>query len=229
MSNKTQTWLYVAVLAACVAIVFVASYTGPGKRLNDVPYDTMLSTRAAEADGFVRSAVVAIDEDTLRARGGMYAIRSILAGVVNRVNAADPAAVADDIVLADETPDVGGNAALEAAFSGTKNLILPCDEDRSGKWEDPLPRFARSAVALCLLPVIGEAARLQVVVGGGAVVSEGVDVVVLKAKAAPAVSALLASELGRGTELQGGAQLGGKVAPEVLYRVNGDSVVQDSL
>jgi signal transduction histidine kinase len=148
-SARKQTWIYAAVLAGCVAIGLFASSHPAGQRLNDIPFDTMMSSDAKNLppDAVVERVVVAIDEDTLRSRGGMYAIRSILADVINKVNAAEPAAVADDILLADQTPDAAGNAALEDALRGTKNLILPCGQDHAGKWENPLPQFAQSAVA----------------------------------------------------------------------------------
>jgi signal transduction histidine kinase len=125
----------------------VAALSPAAQRLNNLPYDRMLSAQPgsfAAAD----SVVVAIDDDTLREQGGMPSIRSILAGVLNKVNAAQPAAVADDILLADATKDTEDNDALEAALRATRNLILPCDLDNNGKWEDPLPRFVRPDVVL---------------------------------------------------------------------------------
>jgi signal transduction histidine kinase len=146
-SARKQTWIYAAVLAGCVGVCMFAALSPAGKRLDNIPYDAMLSAQSGNfrtAD----SVVVAIDEATLHAQGGMPAIRSILAGVINKVNAAHPAAVADDVLLADPTKNDEDNAALEAALRATRNLILPCDIDSTGKWEDPLPRFAQSDVAL---------------------------------------------------------------------------------
>jgi signal transduction histidine kinase len=147
VSSRTQAWLYVAALAACVAIVWTASWTSIGKGWNRIPFDTAKTVEVpAAAVPESKAVVVAIDEPTLKAEGGMYAIRSILAAVLNKVNAAQPAAVADDILLADPTPDESGNAALESALRSTHKLILPCDVilvDGSPRWELPLPRFAQ--------------------------------------------------------------------------------------
>ena len=149
-SARKQTWLYAAVLAGCFAIGMLISLSPPAKRVNNIAYDWMSSHRAIPG-GAPQSVVVAIDEPTLHS-GGMNAIRSILAEAINKVNGAQPAAVADDVLLADQTSgDEEGNAALEAALRATKNLILPCDLMTvidALAWEDPLPRFARSAVAL---------------------------------------------------------------------------------
>lgn len=122
------------------------SLSPPAKRVDNIAYDWMLAHRTP-GEWTPQSAVVAIDEATLYREKGMRAIRSILAGVINKVNAAQPAAVADDVLLADPTEDDAGNAALEAALAATKNLILPCDlifVNGANRWEDPLPRFARS-------------------------------------------------------------------------------------
>ena len=149
-SARKQTWIYAAVLAGCVAVCMVAALSPAGKRLDDIPYDRMLSAQSGNLP-VGDSVVVAIDEDTLGAQGGMRAIRSILAGVIDKVNAAQPAAVADDILLADPTSDDEGNDALEAALRATKNLILPCDvigTNAATRWEYPLPRFVRPDVRL---------------------------------------------------------------------------------
>ena len=146
-SARKQTWIYAAVLAGCVAIGMLLSLSPPAKRVNNIAYDWMSSHRAVPG-GTPHSAVVAIDEQTLHS-GGMSAIRSILAEAIDKVNAAQPAAVADDVLLADETTDQAGNAELDAALRATKNLILPCDlvtVNGRLEWEDPLPRFARSGV-----------------------------------------------------------------------------------
>ena len=151
-SARKQTWIYAAVLAGCVAVCKVAALSPSGQHdlRTNIPYDAMLSAQAAHLRN-AEAVVVAIDEDTLHGQGGMRAIRSILADVINKVNAAEPAAVADDILLADPTSDDEGNAALEAALHATRNLILPCDiilANGKAQWEIPLPRFRKSAVQL---------------------------------------------------------------------------------
>ena len=90
--------------------------------------------------------MVAIDEETLRARGGMRNIRPILTEALGEIAAAKPKAVALDVILADRGED-GDDARLEAALRATQNLVLPCDLV-GARWEDPLPRFAHAAAAL---------------------------------------------------------------------------------
>ncbi len=145
---RRQTWVYAAVLAGCFAAGIVLSLSPPARRVDNIAYDWMLAHRA-RADWQPHSVVVAIDEDTLGREKGMRAIRSILADVINRVNAAEPAAVADDVLLADATDDAAGNAALEIALRDTKRLILPCDlinVQGALRWENPLPEFMHPGV-----------------------------------------------------------------------------------
>ena len=74
--------------------------------------------------------------------------------------------------------------------------------------------------------VVGPASGLEVGVLGGAVVGDGVDVVVLEAPAVAAVDAPPGERRYR-SEVQGGAQGGGQVAAEVFDGVNVGPVVQD--
>jgi signal transduction histidine kinase len=92
------------------------------------------------------SVVVGIDEETLRAKGGMRNIRPILAEVLDQVNHASPRAVALDVILADDVDPVE-DARLEAALRATPNLILG-SQIVDGKWEDPAARFKPLALAL---------------------------------------------------------------------------------
>lgn len=95
-----------------------------------------------------RSAVLAIDEDSLGALGGVRNLRKMLADAWPALRAARPAAVVVDLTLtdaADETED----AALAAQFAQTPNLVLATEmTPDAGRWQDPIPRFAGAAVAL---------------------------------------------------------------------------------
>jgi CHASE2 domain-containing sensor protein len=65
---------------------------------------------------------------------------------LEKINAAQPKAVALDVILSDKSDDAE-DARLEAALHDTRNLVLDCDLV-GGTWEDPLPRFASAAAAL---------------------------------------------------------------------------------
>ena len=140
---------YMGVVAACFIAGTLAGWTALAVRIDHYVYDLMTRLSPVE-DGpsqtAVQSAVVAIDEETLRARGGMRAIRPILTEALEQIDAAQPKAVAMDVILADKADDAE-DGHLEAALRSTKNLVLPCDLV-GARWEDPLPRFAGAAAAL---------------------------------------------------------------------------------
>lgn len=151
MASKRHqnTILYVAILAGCFAVGYGVGFTRIGQRMDDGAYDWLAShsKEAAEAaSSRTIAVVVAIDEETLRARGGMRNVRRILSGALDELKEAAPKVVAIDVVLADPS-DEADDARLAASLLATKNLILPC-ELIGGKWEDPAPVFKDTAVAL---------------------------------------------------------------------------------
>lgn len=136
---------YIAVVAGCFAAGTLAGWTALAARVDHYAYDLMTQMTPVKT-AVPQSVVVAIDEETLRARGGMRSIRPILTETLQQISAAQPQAVALDVLLADKSDDTE-DANLEAALHNTKNLILPCDLV-DGAWEDPLPRFASAAAAV---------------------------------------------------------------------------------
>ncbi len=136
---------YIAVLAACFAAGTLAGWTALAARVDHYAYDLMTQMTPLKTPA-THSVVVAIDEETLRARGGMRSVRPILSEALQQIAGAQPQAVALDVLLADKSDD-GEDARLEAALRNTKNLVLPCDLVGE-TWEDPLPRFAAAAAAI---------------------------------------------------------------------------------
>jgi signal transduction histidine kinase len=140
---------YVGVIAVCFLIGTLAGWTSLAVRIDHYAYDLMTRfTPPPEADP--HSVVVAIDEETLQAGGGMRRIRSILAEVLAQVSAARPKAVALDVILSDPG-DPAEDGRLETALRSTPDLVLPCEvvaADAALKWEDPLPRFSIVAKAI---------------------------------------------------------------------------------
>ena len=140
---------YIAVIAACFVAGTLAGWTPLAVRVDHYAYD--LLTRMTPAHGAAPEAVViAIDEETLQARGGMRRIRPILTEALEQLRAANPIAVALDVILSDAGDPVE-DARLEAALRDTRNLILPCEvvsTATASHWEEPLPRFRSAAVAV---------------------------------------------------------------------------------
>jgi len=131
----------------CFLVGTLAGWTALGLRVDNYVYDLLTTfTPPILQKGATGSVVVAIDEATLRAEGGPRNIRPILAAALDQINAAKPAVVALDVILADKGDDAD-DARLEAAMRATKNLILDC-ELAGPAWEDPLPRFRNAAAAV---------------------------------------------------------------------------------
>jgi signal transduction histidine kinase len=98
------------------------------------------------------SLIVAIDEASLDAYGGIAGIRASLASAVETLSRHEPAAIAIDIVLSEpRTPEE--NAALERALADASNVVLATHlrsqaESPETAWEEPLEVFRRHAAAL---------------------------------------------------------------------------------
>lgn len=136
---------YVAALAACSVVAIVAGWTAPGVQLDNDVHDFLFRLTARPA-GPSKAVLLAIDEPTLAALGGMRRLRSIVAHGLERAAPARPKAVVVDLILADPG-EPEEDARLEAAFARTDNLVLASNLV-AGDWEDPLARFARQARAI---------------------------------------------------------------------------------
>jgi signal transduction histidine kinase len=145
--RRQNTILYIAVLAGCLIAGWAAGWTPFGVRINHSVYDVLSTFLMPKDAGSSDAVVVAIDPPTLTRGGGTWGIRSILAGVLDDLATVKPRVVISDVVLADPHPDERVDKRLAASLRATKSLILPC-QIVNGKWEDPLPMFRESALAL---------------------------------------------------------------------------------
>lgn len=136
---------YSAVVAASFLLATAAGWLGP--QFDNYAYDWMFrrhEPRGAKPE----SVLLTVDERSLAEMGGMRRLRHALAAGLELVAAAGPAVVAIDLILADEG-EPADDAALEAALAKVPRLVLACELVEEGRrWEDPLPRFRRSAAAL---------------------------------------------------------------------------------
>ncbi len=137
-------------LAVSWSVGILDGWTPIATRIDSYTYDLMDSyTRGFGNPSLhvpTESVVVGIDEETLRAKGGMRNIRPILAEALDAINSASPRAVALDVILAVDVEPVE-DARLEAALRATRNLVLG-SQIAEGKWEDPAARFKPLALAL---------------------------------------------------------------------------------
>ncbi|HVN03779.1 MAG TPA: CHASE2 domain-containing protein [Bryobacteraceae bacterium] len=142
-----QSATYWALLGAAFAFTAGASWTSLGAQIDNDAYDWMFRLYQPPA-WQPESILLAIDEPSLNAYGGVPGLRKPLAEALRLVSTAAPKTVAVDLILTDQTdPTIDAN--LETALSVTHNLVLACQLLPDGDaWEDPQPRFRIHAAAL---------------------------------------------------------------------------------
>jgi len=136
---------YAGLLAASLAVSLVAGWTALADRIDHSAYDTFFNWYPPAAVP-PHSAVLAIDEDTLRTMGGTRHLRAIVAAGIEAVASVKPAAIAVDVIVADPG-DPSDDERLQRALALAKKVVLPCELIAQG-WEDPLPAFRATAAAL---------------------------------------------------------------------------------
>jgi signal transduction histidine kinase len=143
-----STATYAALLAAAFAAGVAASYKF-GAQLDNFAYDQMF-LRYQPKPWTPQSVILAIDEMTLADSGGLAGIREPLAKAMRLVAAAQPKAVALDLILADRKSseeDRKIDAALAAALCATPRLVLSAELVKD-HFEYPLPQFKACAAAI---------------------------------------------------------------------------------
>lgn len=137
---------YIALLGSVFVLSLLASWKF-GAQIDNYSYDEIF--RLYEPATWKPQAVIlAIDEPTILAAGGMLHIRHPLAQAVRLVAAAKPKVIAMDLILADAGDPVE-TRELSEALRSAPNLVLSCELiDTPPRWEDPRPEFSRWAVAL---------------------------------------------------------------------------------
>jgi signal transduction histidine kinase len=136
---------YLAVLAASFLAAVTAGWLGTP--IDNYAIDWMFRHHNP-ARPAPESVLLTADERSLAAMGGMRGLRRSLCEALDRAAAAKPAVVAIDLILADET-DPADDACLEAALAHLPRVVLASElVAGSNRWEDPLPRFRKSAAAV---------------------------------------------------------------------------------
>ena len=134
-----------ATVSAILAILL--SFTDFAAQIDNDLGDYLFRLHPATAQDS-RAVVLAIDEDTLQATGGLRNLRRTLTQVWPALRAAHPAAVVVDLTLTDAQDDAE-DAALAAEFTLTPKLVLGSEMTPDAlRWRDPIERFARSAAAI---------------------------------------------------------------------------------
>src|SRR5262249_34100516 len=141
---KTQL-VYWTLLAGAFVVSLLAG--GIFAQIDYNAYDYLFRMHSPQAWP-TSSAILAIDEPTLSYVRGMSNIRLPLAEGLKRAAAAQPSAVAVDVILAD-AHDPATDAAMEAALRACPNLVLDSELIENGaSWEDPAAPFRAAAAAV---------------------------------------------------------------------------------
>lgn len=143
-NHMLEGWAYTGLLVLAAVIGLLVSWTPPAREIDHYVYDFFFRLHTPP-EWPLGSIILGIDERTMREYGGVGGIRVALARGLDFIAPAHPKAVAVDIILAEQGT---GDAALEAAFRNTTNLVLSSDLLPDGQWDDPIPRFRALAVGV---------------------------------------------------------------------------------
>ena len=144
-SPSKQTLGYIGILAAALAIAVISGRTSVATQIDDYAYDWMFRLHPPQA-AQSRCMILAIDDPTHNAMGGVQGYRRMLATALELITPAQPKVIAIDMVLADkENP--AEDERLARAMQGANNLVLVAHLS-NGRWEIPLPGFRASAAGL---------------------------------------------------------------------------------
>ena len=142
-----RRFAYIALLTFTLVIGLAVSWTAFGQQIDNYAYDFFFRLHQP-APWTPESVILAADEESFSAFGGLLKVRAALAQGLETIAPMHPRAVAIDFIFT-EAQDPAGDLALENAFAHTPNLILACDLISNGeRWDDPLPRFRRHARAV---------------------------------------------------------------------------------
>jgi signal transduction histidine kinase len=145
-----RTLGYIATLTVTLALAIVLGWTAFAAQIDEYGYDWMFRLNPPAA-AKPHCLILAIDDATYSAMGGVRAYRTMLAKALELLAPAQPkvvapAVVAIDMVLADKE-DAPEDDRLRRAMQATKNLVLVAHL-QGGHWEDPIEDFRRTATAL---------------------------------------------------------------------------------
>jgi len=142
--------VYAALLLGTLLPAVLIGFTAYGRQMNNYASDFFLRLRGASADREERIVIVAIDDDTLRARGTWPLDRRQIAAALERVCAGGPAVVGLDLWYPEATTEAS-DSALEQAMRGCKRTVLATSlvpSQNEVRWQEPIPRLAQAAAGV---------------------------------------------------------------------------------
>ncbi|MBI1353046.1 MAG: CHASE2 domain-containing protein [Acidobacteria bacterium] len=147
MSRYSGLWAYAAALGGAALFGLLLSFTPIGGQLDYWTYDLLL--RLFPPPARQSSAVIlAIDERTLAASGGLMNLRRPVGEALQILERYEPASIAIDIVLSERRDDAE-NEALARAIATEPPTVLAANLRADGQgWENPVEPFSSAAAAL---------------------------------------------------------------------------------
>jgi signal transduction histidine kinase len=137
--------IYAGLLFACLAIAVFTDWTSFASPIDNYAYDLIYRSYPPR-DWPNSSAILAVDETTFNANGGVRNLRGIVADGLDALRQAGTKAIAIDVILPDASdPMIDGR--LAAAIERAGNVVLS-SQLANGAWEDPLPLFLQKAKRL---------------------------------------------------------------------------------
>lgn len=148
MSILRSRWIDLAVLLSSLVVGMAVGWSALGAQADRSLYDFLLRVNPPPEERS-RSLILAFDDDTLAAHGGLRNLRKPLARALDILAKYGPAAVAVDLVLA-EPGDEGANQELVQAIESLGNVTLATHLTGTEQvsWLEPLPELRAVAASL---------------------------------------------------------------------------------
>ena len=152
MASPRSIGKHALVLLGSLTLGILVGWSAIGAQIDRFAYDLFLRLDPPLAHPS-QAVILAIDEPSLEVFGGLLQLRKPLAKGLRAISRHEPAAVAIDIVLAEQGTEAE-NRDLEEALAGVQNVVLAAHL-QSGRetaspraWQEPIDPFRRKAAAL---------------------------------------------------------------------------------
>lgn len=151
VGQRRGVWLYAGLLLGTLLPAVLIGFTAYGRQMNHYASDFFLRLRGPVARNEQRIVIVAIDDDTLRARGTWPLDRRQIAQALERICGGRPAVVGVDLWYPEATTEIS-DAALEQAMRGCGRVVLATSlvptSQKEARWQEPIPRLAKAAAGV---------------------------------------------------------------------------------
>jgi len=148
VSILRSRWVDLVVLLGSLVVGMALGWSALGAQADRALYDFLLRVNPPPPESS-RSLILAFDDETLAAHGGLRNLREPLAQVLDIIAEHKPAAVAIDLVLA-EPGEEGANQELADAIESLGNVVLATHLTGTEEvsWLEPLPELRDHAASL---------------------------------------------------------------------------------